>query len=83
MPLVSPLANAVVGTSLRIASLGLDAKAAAWLGAVGLAEGERVVVLRRAPLGGPLHIRTASGGQFAIARELACSIACEPAPEPA
>ncbi|MCL2723518.1 MAG: ferrous iron transport protein A [Polyangiaceae bacterium] len=78
---LSSLANAALGMQFRIASfVGLEADATAWLGAVGLHEGEELVVLRRAALGGPLHVRTASGGEFAIARELASSIACVPAP---
>ena len=34
-------------------------------------DGEEVTVLRRAVFGGPLHLRAASGGEFAVARELA------------
>ena len=56
---------------MRIVGARLDESDAAWLAAVGLHEGEEVVVLRRAALGGPLHVRTSSGGEFAVARELA------------
>jgi ferrous iron transport protein A len=69
------LASAALGRLLRIATLDLDSDAAAWLAAVGLHEGEELVVLRRAALGGPVHVRTASGGEFAVARELAARIA--------
>jgi ferrous iron transport protein A len=66
------LASAVLGSWLRIVAIELDdGDIAAWLAAVGLHEGEEVVVLRRAALGGPLHLRTSSGGEFAVARELA------------
>lgn len=65
------LASAALGTRHRIVAAHLDEADAAWLAAVGLHEGEEVVVLRRALASGPLHVRTASGGEFAVARELA------------
>ena len=65
------LADAATGERVQIARVDLDGEAAAWIGAVGLNEGEVVVVLRRAALGGPLHVRTSSGGEFAVAREVA------------
>ena len=65
------LASARIGTRVKIVATLLEADLGAWLSAVGLCEGEEVTVLRRAALGGPLHVRTASGGEFAIARELA------------
>jgi ferrous iron transport protein A len=71
------LADATVGKPVRIAHVDLDADVAAWLAAVGLSEGEELVVLRRAALGGPLHVRTTSGGEFAVARELASHIGVE------
>ena len=64
---------------MRIVRVDLDGEAAAWLGAVGLHEGEDLVVLRRAALGGPLHVRTSSGGEFAVAREVALHITVAPA----
>lgn len=73
-----PLAASTVGARVRIARVGLDGEAATWLGAVGLQDGEELVVLRRAALGGPLHVRTASGGEFAIGREVAEHIDVEP-----
>jgi ferrous iron transport protein A len=76
------LAGTSVGVRVRIARVELDGEAAAWIGAVGLHDGEELVVLRRAALGGPLHVRTASGGEFAIGREVAEQIVVEPA-EPA
>jgi ferrous iron transport protein A len=48
-----------------------------WLAAVGIEAGERVIVLRKAPFGGPLHIRTETGGEFAIGRPLGDSILME------
>jgi ferrous iron transport protein A len=77
--MMSPsLANAPLQRLVRIVSLELEAEAAAWLGAVGLHVGEQLRVLRRAALGGPLHVRTSSGGEFAVAREVAAHIAVEP-----
>jgi ferrous iron transport protein A len=73
------LADASIGRRLRITRVELEDDVAAWLGAVGLTAGDELVVLRRAALGGPLHVRTASGGEFAVARELAAKIAVEAA----
>ena len=39
---------------------------AAWLRAIGLGEGATVTVLRRAPLGGPLHLRVSNGAELAV-----------------
>ena len=71
------LADATVGRRVRIARVDLDGEAASWIGAVGLHDGEELVVLRRAALGGPLHVRTSSGGEFAVAREVALKITVE------
>ena len=71
------------GRRVRITSVDLDGEAAAWLGAVGLHEGEELVVLRRAALGGPLHVRTGGGGEFAVAREVAQRIIVRRRREPA
>ena len=68
------LADAVTGRRVRITEVELEGEAAAWLGAVGLHEGEVLTVLRRAALGGPLHVRTGGGGEFAVAREVADQI---------
>jgi ferrous iron transport protein A len=57
-----------------VTSVRLRGAEAAWLRAIGIFEGQRVTVLRRALLGGPLHVRTASGGEFAIDRTLALAI---------
>jgi ferrous iron transport protein A len=65
------LADAAVGRRVRIEDVALEREAKDWLDAVGLHGGEEVVVLRRAVLGGPLHVRASSGGEFAVARELA------------
>jgi Fe2+ transport system protein FeoA len=78
IPQASPddacLATLAVGSSARVLSLVLEDDMAAWLRAVGVAEGERLTVLRRAAFGGPIHVRTASGGEFALNRALARSI---------
>jgi ferrous iron transport protein A len=69
--------------AVEVVSLALEDDLVAWLRAVGIAEGERIVVLRRAAFGGPLHIRTSSGGEFALHRSLACSIHIRSVPEDA
>lgn len=68
------LADAAIGRRLRILELEVERDAKGWLDAVGLHQGEEIVVLRRAVLGGPLHVRTSAGGEFAVARELAAHI---------
>ena len=73
-PSKGSLASAAVGARVRIVHANVDADVSAWLAAVGLHAGEEVTVLRRAILGGPLHIRTAGGGEFAVARELAARL---------
>lgn len=72
------LADARDGLCVRITAVELEGEAAAWIGAVGLHEGEELLVLRRAVLGGPLHVRTGGGGEFAVAREVARKIAVVP-----
>jgi ferrous iron transport protein A len=62
---------------VRITLVDLDVEVTAWLSAVGLYPGEQVILLRRAALGGPLHVRVLSGGEFAVARELAREITVE------
>jgi ferrous iron transport protein A len=64
----------------RVAQVELDPEESAWLAAVGIGVGEKVTVLRRAAFGGPIHVRTAAGGEFALARSLAERIMTEPAP---
>jgi ferrous iron transport protein A len=76
------LADAHDGRRVRITAIELEGEAAAWIGAVGLHEGEELLVLRRAVLGGPLHVRTGGGGEFAVAREVASKIAVAPLDEP-
>lgn len=66
------LATAEIGRAVKIARIRLaDESSSGWLAAVGIAPGEECVVLRRASLGGPLHVRLVSGGEFAVAREIA------------
>jgi Fe2+ transport system protein FeoA len=64
----------VTGGHARVVSVVLDADQAAWLAAVGIREGEHLTVLRRASFGGPMHVRSRAGGEFAIARSLARAI---------
>lgn len=73
------LADAAIAAPVRVVRLALDPQDAAWLGAVGIGDGEELVVLRRAPFGGPLHIATALGGELAIGEGLARGILVEAA----
>jgi ferrous iron transport protein A len=63
-----------------VTELRLDADVAVWLRAIGISEGEQVIVLRSAAFGGPIHVRTNSGGEFALHRSLAASILTRRAP---
>lgn len=69
------LSDARLGSPMIVEALGLDSLEAAWVEAVGLSRGSAVVVLRRAPFGGPLHVRTSDGAELAVARSLAQAIA--------
>ena len=62
---------------VAIGPAGLDAHEVEWLRAVGLFEGTHVTLLRRAPMGGPLHLRTHAGAEFAVDRQLARAVAVE------
>lgn len=68
------LASVLPGTRVHIVAVTLEADMTAWLEAVGIGVGETLTVLRRAAFGGPIHVRTAAGGEFAIARSLADAI---------
>jgi ferrous iron transport protein A len=68
------LALVLPGTCVHIDALAIEADMAAWLEAVGIGVGETLTVLRRAAFGGPIHVRTSAGGEFAIARSLAEAI---------
>jgi Fe2+ transport system protein FeoA len=70
----SSLSSVIPGESVRVVAVTLDADLAAWLAAVGIASGDVVTVLRRAVFGGPIHVRTSAGGEFALARSLARAI---------
>jgi ferrous iron transport protein A len=61
-----------------VSAVELDRDLVAWLSAVGIREGEKVTVLRRAAFGGPLHVRTGAGGEFALGRPLARAIRVSP-----
>jgi ferrous iron transport protein A len=63
--------------SAAITALRMTAREAAWLRAIGLGEGVTVTVLRRAPLGGPLHVRVSGGAELAVDRELARHVEVE------
>jgi ferrous iron transport protein A len=68
------LLTLALASPARIVALNLDESAASRVRAVGVFEDETIVVLRRAPFGGPLHVRTGSGGEFALDRRIADAI---------
>lgn len=59
-------------------ALRLTPREAAWLRAVGLAEGASVTLLRRAPFSGPLHLRIDGGTELAVDCTLARAIDVSP-----
>jgi ferrous iron transport protein A len=70
------LASLAPGESASVVSVALERELVRWLEAIGIGAGDRVTVLRRAAFGGPIHLRTQAGGEFAVDRALAASIAC-------
>ena len=71
------LERGVPGT---ITAMEVEASEAGLLRAMGLAEGESVVLLRTGLGGDPLHVRLGSGGEFALARPLARTVRIQRAP---
>jgi Fe2+ transport system protein FeoA len=65
-----------------IVEFRVDPSEVVWLRAVGLARGDEVEVLRQGPLGGPVHVRTPEGGEFALDRRLASRIDVRSCPSP-
>ena len=76
---MTTLATLDVGATGSVKALRLQEREATWLRAVGLFEGVEVTLLRRAPLGGPLHLRISTGSELALDRELARSVELAPA----
>jgi Fe2+ transport system protein FeoA len=70
----SSLASLPVGAWAPVLALGLSEREAAWLRAVGLVEGISVMPLRKAPFGGPLHVRLSSGLELALDLSLARAV---------
>ena len=74
----STLADHLTDAPRVIASLDAPAEDAAMLDGVGLSPGRTVTVLRRAPFGGPLHVRVDTGVEVAIDRALAEHVTLAP-----
>jgi ferrous iron transport protein A len=62
------------GNVVRVIGFRLEEDMRAWVAAVGIGLGERLTILRRGAFGGPIHLRTAAGGEFALEMSLARSI---------
>lgn len=75
--MVQELTSLAPGASGRVVSLSLDAGDVHWLRAVGLFEGQRVTMIRRGWLGGPLHVQIGSGAELAIDRGLASRVSID------
>ena len=60
-----------LSSTARVVAIRLADAEARRVRAVGVVEDEAIVVLRRAPFGGPLHVRMSSGGEFALDRRIA------------
>ncbi|MCU0682717.1 MAG: ferrous iron transport protein A [Polyangiaceae bacterium] len=72
-----PLTELPIGREGVIEAITFDDREALGLRAMGVAEGRPVVVLRRAPFGGPLHVRVGDAA-FALDRSLAARIRVRP-----
>ena len=68
------LADSRVGDTVIVTRVELADDVTGWLSAVGLTDGEELTLLRRAILGGPLHVRLRHGGELAVARDVASHI---------
>ncbi len=66
-----------IASTARVVALKLSASEASRVRAIGVFEDETIIVLRRAPFGGPIHVRTSSGGEFALDRVIARAIEVE------
>lgn len=71
------LASLAPGMSASVVRVVLEGELVRWLEAIGIGAGDHVTVLRRAAFGGPIHLRTRAGGEFAVDRVLAASIEVE------
>lgn len=65
------LASLRAGESGRVSRIAVEPEVTRWLGALGIASGTGLTVLRRGSWGGPLHVRSEAGADFALARSLA------------
>lgn len=72
------LSQVKAGEVVQVQALEVEPQLAAWLAAVGLGPGEVVEVLRRAALGGPLHLRRVEGGELALDAGLASQVRVSP-----
>jgi ferrous iron transport protein A len=68
------LADVTIGEAVVVIRVDIDSELRGWLAGVGIVEGEELTLLRRAMLGGPLHVRLAEGGELAVARDVAARI---------
>ena len=73
-PRAANLASLAVGATAAVSSLALPDREASWLRAVGLVEGISVTPLRKAPFGGPVHVRLSSGLELALDLALARAV---------
>jgi ferrous iron transport protein A len=67
------LLDLVPGVDAVISVVALEGADAALLRAMGVVEGQPARVLRRAPFGGPLHVRVGEAS-FALGRPLAAAV---------
>ena len=70
----TPLSELAIGQRAELVEHAVEPRDGAWLAGFGLAIGEHVTVLRRAPFGGPLHVRAQSGVEFAVGADLAAKL---------
>jgi Fe2+ transport system protein FeoA len=71
------LATATQRVPLIVRQLRLPDDDAIWLASVGLEPGEKLMFIRAALFGDPLHVRMDNGAEFALARALAEEVLVE------
>lgn len=74
MSAVRTLATMRSGERGRVARVDVSPEVSRWLGALGIAPGTALTLLRRGLWGGPLHLRSDAGAEFAIASSLAAEV---------
>lgn len=74
MSTLRTLASMRPGEQGRVARIEVSPEVSRWLSALGIAPGTSLTLLRRGIWGGPLHLRSEVGAEFALDRSLASEV---------